>query len=409
MDRAVFKVHFTTSRPQKWWSRKEADHADEEANREHEKKHRDQHRVISRRIHILGVGTLGTFVAHALAGIPNRPPVTLLLHRRKPWIDFQREGERQGTIEVITDGMSDVRKDFDVERILPFWNLVRQPPKDEDTIHNLIVAVKSPRTLSALSLVSHRLNQRSTIAFLQNGMGMLEEINEKLFKDVETRPNYILGTTTHLIYRNEPFSIRHVGMGTTALGVVPRYPPDGAGKHKGLWAATSRYLLRTLTRTSVLAAVGFAPTDLMLLQLDKLAASAVIDPLTVMFDCRNGELLFNDAVSRVMRLLLSEISLVIRSLPELQGVPNLQMRFSPDRLESMIVSIATMTERKLSPMLQEVRAGNETEIDYINGYLIKRGEEVGIKCVMNYMLMQMVKGKRSMINKEVYNQLPMEE
>lgn len=412
MGRAVFKVYFTTSRPRKWWSQEEANKADEEVNAALEEKHRDGHRVISRRIHILGVGTLGTFVAHALAGIPNRPPITLLLHRRKAWDDWQRERERQGTIEVTTDGMSDVRRDFDVERVTLSSKLVRQPPRDEDTIHNLILAVKGPRTLSALASVSHRLNQRSTIVFLQNGMGILEEVNQNLFRNVETRPNYILASVTHGIYLQKPFSVRHLGMGTTALGVVPRFPPerlpDGAGKRKDVWAPTSRYLLRTLTRTPVLAAVGFSPTDLMLLQLDKLAASAVIDPLTVMFDCKNGDLLFNGAVDRVMRLLLSEISLVIRSLPELQGVPNVQMRFSPDRLESMIVSIATMTTEKISVMLKEVRAGNETEIDYINGYLIKRGEEIGIKCVMNYMLMQMVKGKRIMINKEVYNQIPME-
>lgn len=390
-----------------------ASNADDEVDVASEKRLRDEHRVISRRIHILGVGSLGTFIAHALAGIPNRPPITLLLHRRKQLLlDSERDWERQGTIEVITDGMSDVRRDFDVERLLPVWKLVRQAPTDEATIHNLIVAVKGPRTLSALSSVSHRLNHRSTIVFLQSGMGVLDEVNQKLFEDAETRPNYILGIVTHAVYTVGPFSVRHSGMGTTALGVVPRFPlePSSAGpeNRKEVWAPTSRYLLRTLTRTPVLAAVGFSPTDLMLLQLDKLTVIAVMDSLTVMFDCKNGHLLFNDAVTRVMRLLLSEISLVVRSLPELQGVPNLHMRFSPDRLESMIVSIATTTAEQLSTMLKEVRAGNETEIDYTIGYLIRRGEEIGIKCVMNYMLMQMVKGKRIMVNKELYGQLPMD-
>ncbi|KAA6408156.1 MAG: 2-dehydropantoate 2-reductase [Lasallia pustulata] len=401
-----------TSPARKWWSQGEADIADDEPNAELQKKHWDEHPVISRRIHILGVGTVGIFVAHSLAGIPNRPPITLLLHRRKLWIDWHQDTERPETLEVITEGMSDVRKNFDVERVMPSWKLVREPPADEVTIHNLIVTVKGPRVLSALSLVSHRLNQRSTIVFLQTGMGILDEVNEKLFKDVETRPNYILGLLTHTLYPEEPFSVTHARLGTTAFAFVPRSPleraPDGAGQRKDVWPPTSRYLLRTLTRTPVLAAVGFSPTDLTLLQLDKLTANAVIGPLTVMFDCKNGDLLFNNSVSRVMRLLLSEISLVIRSLPELQGVPNVQMRFSPDRLESMIVSIATMTAENLSGMLREVRAGNETEIDYINGYFIKRGEEIGIKCVMNYMLLQMVKGKRIIVNKEVYSQLPLE-
>ena len=381
---------------------------EEKANEEHEERHAIENRVIPRTIHILGVGSVGAFVAHALAGIPNRPPITLLLHRRRQMADWQS----LGSIEVITRGTPEIQKDFNVEKVSPSWKVVQQPSKKEDIIYNLIVAVKGPRTVAALSSVAHRLNQRSTIVFLQNGMGMLEELNDKLFEDVETRPNYILGIVTHGLYPENPFSISHAGMGTTAIGLVPRYPPErsreGVEKPKDVWAPTSRYLLRTLTRTPVLAAVGFSPTDLMQLKLDKLAVSAVINPLTVMFDCRNGDLLNNDAVTRVMRLLLSEISLVIRSLPQLQGVPNLQMRFSPDRLESMICSIASTTAGNLSSMLQDVRAGHETEIDYINGYIVRRGEEMGIKCVMNYLLMQMVKGKRVMVNKVIYDQLAIE-
>lgn len=413
MDRVVFKVHFTTSSPRKWWSQEEAVNADNEADLASEKRLRDEHRVVSRRIHILGAGSLGTFIAHALAGIPNRPPITLLLHQRKQLLlDSQRDWERQGTIEVKTDDLSDVRKDFDLERLMPLWKLAPQPPTDDDTIHNLIVAVKGPRVMPALLSVSHRLNRRSTIVFLQNGMGILDEVNQHLFKDAETRPNYVLGIVTHAVQAEGPFAIRHRVMGTTALAIVPRFPLErssaGGGKRKEVWAPTSRYLLRTLTRTPVLAAVGFSPTDLTLLQLEKLVVSAVMDSLTVMFDCKNGALLFNVAVTRVMRLLLSEISLVIRSLPELQGVPNVNMRFSPERLESMIVSIAATTAGHLSTLLKEVRAGNETEIDYTNGYLIRRGEEIGIKCVMNYMLMQMVKGKRIIVKDELFGPLPMD-
>ena len=35
----------------------------------------------------------------------------------------------------------------------------------------------------------------------------------------------------------------------------------------------------------------------------------------------------------------------------------------------------------------------ETEIDFINGYIIARGEELGIKCVMNFLIQQLVAGK----------------
>lgn len=58
-------------------------------------------------------------------------------------------------------------------------------------------------------------------------------------------------------------------------------------------------------------------------------------------------------------------------------------------------------------MVQDVRSGRLTEIDYINGYIIKRGEELGIHCVMNYMLMHMVKGKNKIKSKEKADLLPL--
>lgn len=44
-------------------------------------------------------------------------------------------------------------------------------------------------------------------------------------------------------------------------------------------------------------------------------------------------------------------------------------------------------------MREDIRKSRITEIDYINGYIVRRGEERGLKCVLNYMLLQLVKGK----------------
>ena len=125
-----------------------------------------------------------------------------------------------------------------------------------------------------------------------------------------------------------------------------------------------------------------------------------------MLDGRNGDILHNFALTRTARLLLAEICLVLQSLPELQGVLNVKSRFSPERLEATIVSVAQRTAENISSMLQDVRRGMPTEVEYINGYIVKRGEEMGIRPVMNYMLMQMVIGKQQLIAKEIDNYMP---
>ncbi|KAI4123651.1 MAG: hypothetical protein LQ338_005167 [Usnochroma carphineum] len=371
---------------------------------------------VPRRIHILGVGNIGGFVAHSLAGLPHRPPITLLLPSRASCKAWYEQGE---SVKLTTNGLLDTKSDFDVEYARPPIPLEEAPsavegepsrasksPNDpqEDIIHNLIVSVKAFHTVEALRRVAHRLTPRSSILFIQNGMGIVEEINELVFPDPANRPQYLLGVISHGIYRERRFHLVHGGHGTTALAILPRdteeFTPD--------FEPSALYLIRTMTRTPVLAAVGFAPTDLLQLQIEKLAVNAVINPLTALLGCLNGDLLHQPSVSRVVRLLLAEISLVIRSLPELQGAPNVKVRFDIKRLEAQVIGIALRTAGNKSSTLQDISNGRLTEIEYITGYLIRRGEEVGIQCVLNFMLMHMIKAKERMEGERRGNLLPLE-
>ncbi|KAL8644460.1 MAG: hypothetical protein Q9210_007246 [Variospora velana] len=306
------------------------------------------------------------------------------------------------SVRLTTNGIVDAKSHFDVEQVQrprrteepqeadnDLNTLERPSASSDEIIQNLIVSVKAFNTVDALKRVAHRLTPQSSILFIQNGMGVIEEVNDLVFPDPVTRPQYVLGITSHGVYRKKPFNLVHGGHGTTALAILPRdieeVKPD--------FESSALYLLRTMTRTPALAAVGFAPTDLLQLQMEKLAVNAIINPLTALMGCLNGDLLHRSSISRVTRLLLAEISIVIRSLPELQGVPNVNMRFDIKRLEAQVLGIAEKTANNKSSMLQDISQGRLTEIEYINGYIIRRGEEVRIRCVLNYMLMHIIKAK----------------
>jgi len=350
----------------------------------------------SRRIHMLGLGRVGKFVAHSLAGIPNRPPITLLFHNKRLFRMWDRHGR---TMELQQHGISEKREGFDVSLAEPAEQEAQTKLEEGETIYNLILAVKGHAAVAALSTIAHRLTSESTILFLQNGMGIIDKVNEKVFLDADTRPSYMVGLSTYRLHSEGQFAISRHGVGTMALGALSESSylatdcADPMQRSGSKVTPSTRYLLRTITRTPVLAAMGLAPIDLFQLQVERLAVQSIIDPLSVMFDCKNGELLDNSSVTRVMRLLLLETSLVIRSLPELQNLPNLNLRFSPAKLEYQVVSIAKTTASNESSMVRDMKEGRKTEIEYLNGYIVRRGEELGIQCVMNYMLIQMVKGK----------------
>ncbi|KAL8759547.1 MAG: hypothetical protein Q9199_000669 [Rusavskia elegans] len=364
-----------------------------------------------RRIYILGPGSIGGFVAHSLASLPDPPPITLLLYSQKQLSDWYDRGH---SIKLTTHGLVDTKLGFGVES-------VRRPaattehsstddlpplpsdPSEEPMILNLIVSVKAYNTVDALNRVAHRLRPESSILFIQNGMGIIEEVNQRVFPDPARRPQYLLGVISHGVYSVKPFEFVHAGAGTVAMAIIPR----NIEEIKPTFVPSALYLLRTLTRSPVLSAVGFSPTDLLQLQLEKLAVNAIINPLTALYDCRNGGLLHQSSISRVIRLLLAEISLVIKSLPELQGVANVNIRFDIRRLEGEAIGIATKTAANRSSTLQDIRRGKPTEIEYITGYIVRRGEEVGIQCVMNYMIKHMVLAKQRM-REESRNLLPVE-
>jgi 2-dehydropantoate 2-reductase len=79
--------------------------------------------------------------------------------------------------------------------------------------------------------------------------------------------------------------------------------------------------------------------------------------------------------------------------------------FNP-ALTPVVVGVANKTKDNISSMLADARVGQQTEIDYINGWIVKRGEELGVRCLMNYMLVQMVKGKTTMISREMGEGVP---
>lgn len=157
--------------------------------------------------------------------------------------------------------------------------------------------------------------------------------------------------------------------------------------------ANPQDLIEQIIKSPVLAATEISPTELVRARIEKLIVNAMINPLSAIFNRKNGQLFNQPAIAYLMRLLLSEASVVVRSLPELASLPNLDSRFSTSRLENMVKHVAEGTATNTSSMLQDVMAGRETEIDYINGYIIRKGEQLGIHCPHNRRVVQMVKDK----------------
>lgn len=349
---------------------------------------------------------------------------------------------RKGAIHVHSDGLDSVKSGFDInvlnntswysmprgsqntsdEERVDYRLLSRkfrdvntnqvfsELAEDKSHIDCLIVTCKSPHTVRAVSSVKHRLSPASTILFLQNGLGILDEVNDQVFPFPESRPNYVTGVFLHGLARKGPFYVDLKGIGTTSLSPVPR-SGDLASPRNELsddWAVTTKYLLRTMNLAQQLVSTTETPVSLFQMQLEKLAINAVINSLTALVECYNGEILYNYSFTRVMRMILMEVSAVICSLPELRDIPGVEDRFSAERLRRLTVHVANRTSENTSSMLQDMQNRRMLEVTHTNGYIVKRGEELGIKCALNYMIIHLLLGKHSVLRQREMGAIPID-
>ena len=399
------------------------------------------------KIHIYADSLLGMFIAHSLRSAQKSPPITLLmpstLHMNK-WrgrgtqpsisVHFENIEEKthgfmaelaRGSLRMHGRTVSSDEFFQEDKPVNPHWDkrppgppLEHDPPppdfNNKAPIDHLIMAVKPTMAVPRLLGIRHRLRPDSTVLLIHQGLGILEDITTSVFPDADSRPNLIQGLSTHRLYPvvNQDFSVDCYQAGSLTISPLPRFSktlfePSAFATANDL-APTTEYLVNILKSCPTLLANDTSVTDLFLSQVERLVVDSIIEPLSSLVDCRNGQLLYNYHITSALRLLLTEISLVVRALPELQSYPNLETRFAPDRLESLVVGRCYQYGGDLSNMALDVRSGHGTLIDYLNGWIIRRGEELGLKCWMNYLIMQMVKGKRNTVAAERQEELPLE-
>lgn len=368
-----------------------------------------------KRIYILGLEAPGKFLAHSFLGFPRPPPITFLTQSREasrlwelnksPGITLKRYGQHETrygyALELLHDeARSQSAGPYDARRS----SYKRQG--GDSYISQLIVNTKANKALAAINQIRHRLDRHSTILFLCDGMGIMDEVNWTMFADPVERPNYILGVVPRtFVAHSSHLHLSLDELGSSFYSIVPRYlrpVREGWPEDVVQSAPSAAYLLRTLTRSSELLAVGLPFFDLLTMKLEKLAVRAVIDPLTTLYACTNGELLRNHRARSMTRLLLEEISQVLLSLPELDGLQSTSTRFDRVQLKSLTSSILFHSSNERSLMLRDVEAARKTDVDFINGYIVGRGRELGIPCPTNSAMIYSVKGKlATMINRVV--------
>ncbi|PDO84623.1 2-dehydropantoate 2-reductase [Kosakonia pseudosacchari] len=224
----------------------------------------------------------------------------------------------------------------------------------------LLVTLKAWQVSDAVKGLAATLSPSTPVLLLHNGMGTVEELKAL------ANP-LLIGTTTHAA-RRDGNVIVHVASGTTHIG--PARQQDGEFS----------YLADILQ--DVLPDVAWHNTIRPALW-RKLAVNCVINPLTALHDCKNGDL-------RAFPAEIQKVTHEVAAVIEREG-----HHISADDLLSYVNQIIENTAENISSMLQDVRALRHTECDYITGYLLRRARAHGIAVPENARLYEMIKRKES--------------
>ncbi|MGC6387837.1 2-dehydropantoate 2-reductase [Ewingella sp. S1.OA.A_B6] len=239
-------------------------------------------------------------------------------------------------------------------------NLPTNDPQHLAESELLLVTLKAWQVSGAVAALMPMLNANCTLLLLHNGMGTVEELPANRFPILQ-------GATTHAA-RHEGNSIIHVAGGVTHIG-----PASVRG-------AAASHLADTLHN----ALPDVAWHDNIYPSLwNKLAVNCVINPLTAVHDCTNGELI---AYS-------TEIEKICAEVADVMAIEGYQTH--AESLLSYVYQVIDTTSANHSSMLQDIRNQRHTEIDYITGYIIRRARKHGLSVPVNTRLFELIKRKEN--------------
>jgi 2-dehydropantoate 2-reductase len=270
-------------------------------------------------VYILGAGSIGLMLAAHLSRVS---PVVLIRRPGYPATEL-RFRFRQAHTEMAVS--------------LP----QRSPDALDAPIKRMIVCTKAYDALSAVESVADRLASGSGLLLMQNGMGSQEAIVDRF-----PALSIYAASSTEGAYREPPDTVVHAGRGITRIGRMNGESFD--------WTS--------LFKSAGLEAEAAEPIEWHLA--NKLRVNCLINPLTVLHDCRNGALLEMPEVLARMRRLGAETDAVLSAAG---------FNFAEAAFDAA-VQVARVTANNRSSMLQDARAGRRLELDYITGYLLHLAE-----------------------------------
>jgi 2-dehydropantoate 2-reductase len=226
-----------------------------------------------------------------------------------------------------------------------------------------IVATKGIHTGRAIAQVAHAFDDASAVCSVQNGVG-----NEEI---IAGHVRYVIRGTT--FPAGHPIAPGHVGFDIKGDTWIGPFEPTNTPMSK------VEELAGIITRSGMNV---IALHDARGAQWTKLIFNAATNPVGALTLLHHGAAARFPATAQLFNDLISEGEAVAKALGiELHGDPR-----------ALVEKGASAAGKHRASMLQDVMAQRETEVDFMNGAIVKWGEETGTPTPLNKAVWELIKG-----------------
>lgn len=236
-------------------------------------------------------------------------------------------------------------------------------PKDIKNADLIIIGVKSYDTKEAIVHAKLLVAENTRVLTVQNGIGNIEIIGEVVGQDKVIGGVSNLGATLLDIGK-----VRHAGKGETVIGRIDGKIP-----------VEMRSIRELFNKAGLETRIS---RDIKGLLWSKLIINVGINALTAITRLNNGRLVEFEGTRKILRDAVTEATRVAKRK---------RIKLIYDDPLAKVEAVSEATATNVSSMLQDVLRKKRTEIDFINGVIVRQGQELGIPVPVNSILVGLVK------------------
>lgn len=227
----------------------------------------------------------------------------------------------------------------------------------------VMICVKSYSTEESCKDIKDLIGEDTHVLTLQNGIGNVQILNEHFGEE-----RVIAGVTNHGATLLGAGHTRHAGKGDTIIG-------KSDGRLSGALKEVSALLSKAGFDTKI-------SKDIDSVIWSKLVINVGINALTAITRLNNGRLVEFEEPRALLRSAVQEAVKIVKRK---------RIKLAYDDPIQKAESVAKATGLNVSSMLQDVLNKKRTEIDFINGAIVRQGKALGIPTPVNEVLTNLVR------------------